>query len=115
MKRDMDLIRKMMLQVEESTSPNGCGIDIRGYIPQEMYYNAKLAQEAGLIEATFAGDYSTVHVLRLTYDGHEFLDAARNDTLWVKAKDMAAKNAGAVTLEALKIALSVLIRRGLGG
>lgn len=52
---------------------------------------------------------------RLTYAGHEFLDAARQDTLWQKAKQMVLKNAGTLTVEALKIALSHLMQSAAQG
>ncbi len=115
MKRDMDLIRAILLEVEKSTSPDGCQINLPGHSGEELYYNAQLAQEAGLIDAKFLRGSTDFHVLRLTYAGHEFLDAARNDTLWVKAKEMVTKNTGTLTLEGLKIALSTLIRHALGG
>ena len=50
----------------------------------------------------------------LTYEGHEFLDAARNDTLAAKAKATAIWDAGALTLEGLKITLTTLIKHKLG-
>lgn len=115
MKRDMDLIRAILLEVEKSTSPEGCQINLPGHSPGELYYNAQLAQEAGLIDARFLPNSDAFHVLRLTYAGHEFLDAARNDTLWVKAKETVTKNTGTLTLEGLKITLSALIRHALGG
>ena len=115
MKRDMDLIRAMLLEVEKSTSPGGCQIDLQGHSPEELYYNAQLAQDAGLIDARFAHNATDFHVLRLTYAGHEFLDAARNDTLWAKAKEIVISKTGTLTLEGVKIALSTLIRHALGG
>ena len=115
MKRDMDLIRAILLEVEKSTSPGGCQINLPGHSREELYYNAQLAQEAGLIEARFLPNADAFHVLRLTYAGHEFLEMARNDTLWVKAKETVTKNTGTLTLEGLKIALSTLIRHALGG
>jgi hypothetical protein len=115
MKRDMDLIRVMLLEVEKSTSPGGCQINLPGHSPEELYYNAQLAQEAGLIDARFARGATDFHVLRLTYAGHEFLDAARNDTLWVKAKETVINKTGSLTVEGLKIALSTLIKHALGG
>jgi|ERR1700677_3167259 hypothetical protein len=114
MKRDMDLIRTILLEVEESPSPEGCRIEVPGRSRDELYYNAQLAHEAGLIEARFLRGSTDFHVLRLTYAGHEFLDAARNDTLWVKAKEMVIKNTGTLTIEGLKIALSTLIKHALG-
>jgi hypothetical protein len=74
-----------------------------------------LAQEAGLIDARFLPNSAEFHVLGLTYAGHEFLDAARNDTLWVKAKEIVIKNTGTLTVEGVKIALSTLIKHAMGG
>jgi len=48
---------------------------------------------------------------RLTYSGHEFLDAARSDTVWNKAKDMVRKATGTITLEAVKVALPEAVKR----
>ncbi len=44
------------------------------------------------------------------YEGHEFLDAARSDTIWSKAKATVMKNAGTLTLEALKATLAILMK-----
>jgi tetratricopeptide (TPR) repeat protein len=115
MKRDMDLIRTILFEVEKSTSPDGCQVEAPGWSRDELYYNAKLAQEAGLIDARFLPGSDEFHVLRLTYSGHEFLDAARNDTLWAKGKEIVIKNTGTLTLEALKIALQALMKQALGG
>jgi hypothetical protein len=115
MKRDMDLIRTILLEVEKSTSPGGCQIKLPDHSREELYYNVQLAQEAGLIDARFAPGSTDFHVLRLTYAGHEFLDAARNDTLWAKAKETVINKTGSLTVEGVQIALSTLIRRALGG
>ena len=111
----MDLIREILLEVEKCPSLEVCGIEIPGRSQAELYYTAQLAQEAGLIEAKFSSDLANFHVLRLTYAGHEFLDAARNDTLWAKAKEIVTKNTGSLTLEGVKIALSTLIKHAIGG
>ncbi|SRR5579862_6685217 len=115
MKRDMDLIRAMLLEVEKSISPGGCQIKLPDHSREELYYNAQLAQEAGLMDARFAPGSTDFHILRLTYAGHEFLDAARNDTLWAKAKEIVIKNTGTLTVEGVKIALSTLIKHAMGG
>ena len=47
----------------------------------------------------------TSNVLRLTYEGHEFLDAARSDTLWNQGKRAVMQDTGVLTLEGLKICL----------
>ena len=115
MKRDMDLFRSLLLKIEEQpfdgTLPE---VEFPGRTKQELFYHAQLAQDAGFIDARFGADYAFV-VLRLTYAGHEFLDAAREDKLWNKAKETVLSNAGTLTLEALKTALSMLMQQAARG
>jgi len=53
MKRDMDLIREILLEVEKSSSVGGCRVQIDGRGADELYYNAMQARDAGLIDAKF--------------------------------------------------------------
>ena len=110
----MDLIREILLEVEKSSSLRGCRVEIPGRSREELFYNAQQAHDAGLIEARFLRSSAAFHVIRLTYAGHEFLDAARNDTLWVKAKEIVTQSTGTLTLEGLKIALAALVKHALG-
>jgi hypothetical protein len=121
MKRDMDLLRALLLKVEETPAgtPTGTGrwfkIAVDGYTADEVCYNALLAKDAGLIEAKFLGGSNEFVVQRLTFAGHEFLDAAREDKVWNKAKQTILSNAGALTLEAMKTALSMLMQHAAHG
>jgi Hypothetical protein (DUF2513) len=114
MKRDMDLIRALLLKAEEQP-PYGpfTNMEFPGRSEDEMRFHAELAQEAGLIEAEFMMD--GFFVRRLTYAGHEFLDAAREEKLWNKAKETVRKNAGTLTMEALKTALATLMQQAVHG
>jgi hypothetical protein len=120
MKRDMDLFRSFLLKVEEQPFKAGfTGTytnfgDIPGYSREEVMYHAQLAQDAGFIEAKFL-PRDDFFVQRLTYAGHEFLDAAREEKLWNKAKQTVLANAGTLTVEALKIALSLLMQQAARG
>lgn len=94
MKRDMDLFRSLLLKIEEQpafTTP-----EVAGHTDEELWYHAQLAEEAGFIIADFTTDGFTVQ--RLTYAGHEFIDAARHETLWNKAKQILLSNSGALTV-----------------
>ncbi len=53
-----------------------------------------LLHEAGLIDAEklTSADGVCGKPKRLTYNGHEFLDAARSDAVWRKAKERSIKN-----------------------
>ena len=52
--------------------------------------------------------------LRLTWTGHEFLDAARNDTIWHKAGDRIKKSGVDVTISLMKEILNHLLKQALG-
>lgn len=91
MKRDIDLARIMLFAIEKDKRATGHGficLNIDGYPKEEVSYHVNLLYEAGLIDAI---DLSSLDNYRweprkLTWQGHEFLDLARNDNLWGKAK-----------------------------
>jgi hypothetical protein len=118
MKRDMDLIREVLIEVEKLPFDSGFhDISVPGYTDEEITYHVRLAHEAGLIEAT---DLTTMDGVcwkpkRLTYEGHEFLDAARSNTVWNKAKETLLSTSGTITLEALKALLPQIVRMLAGG
>jgi Hypothetical protein (DUF2513) len=68
--------------------------------------------EAGFIEVRDLSNLSGKNAkpTRLTWQAHESLDAARNDTIWSRAKDIALEKTGALSLEALKISLAIAIK-----
>ncbi len=117
MKRDMDLFRKVLLEVEAIPPDmvHWVGITVDGYSQDEVAFHARQAHDAGFIEARFLPGTNDFAVQRLKYAGAEFLDAARVDTLWHKAKEMLLKNAGTLTVEGLKIALSHLMQNAAQG
>jgi hypothetical protein len=50
----------------------------------------------------------------LTWAGHDFADAARDDSRWAKATAVVKERAGTVTFDVLKQVLANLIKVGLG-
>jgi len=106
MKRDMDLVREILLKVEESTNdPRGfITLDLPGRSPQEVSYHVMLLSEAGWLEASnhsSSAGYSW-KPKRLTWQGHEFLDNARNDTVWNSTKAKVKETVGSASLEVFK-------------
>lgn len=106
MKRDMDLVRKIMLAVEASERPlDSTLIRIAGYTPDTITEHMRLLNEAGLVEGISA--YSVEHrlkwiELRLTWNGHDFLDAARNESIWTETVAEVRKKTGSAPFEVLK-------------
>jgi hypothetical protein len=88
MKRDMDLIRLILFDVEGEREP-----DHSGYTPQQITYHAALLIDAGLVRGSVIRDEKDdpagAVMVELTWEGHEFLDKARSDTTWNKAKALA--------------------------
>ncbi len=118
MKRDMDLVRSILLQVEANEDdPRGMiPLDIPGKSPMDVSYHVMLMAEAGLITAHDLSSSSGYNFIpkRLTWSGHEFLDAARNETVWNETKMTVAKKAGTVSFEVLKALLSQATLRLVG-
>lgn len=111
MKRDMDLCRKILLAIEG---------DRFGAFHKEndhsmVSYHTWLLIDAGLVEgkainfSSKTGKYPTGAVPEgLTWAGHDFLDAARNDTHWNRAKDVVIGATGGLSIELLKVVLKEL-------
>jgi hypothetical protein len=87
LKRDTDLIRKIVMESESLRPdwPHPC--EVAGYSPKEVCYHVRLAHDLGLLEATWASDETDCCVLRLTNEGHDFLEAVKDDTRWHRCKE----------------------------
>lgn len=123
MKRDMDLARQILMDVEECKECTGHGwvqLNIDGRSKDEIAYHVMLLHEAGLIEARdvihSGPDGFNWFPKRLTWAGHEFLDAAREEGLWQRAKNIAKEKAGGLSFDVLKaILLKLATDAVLGG
>jgi hypothetical protein len=118
MKRDMDLARRILLDIEECPDADGQGwlqVKIEGHSEQVISYHVMLLHEAGLIDARDLSDSDGAdwRPTCLTWDGHEFLDASREPGRWQKAKKVVMEKTGGLGFEALKQVLFQLLREAL--
>jgi len=92
--------------------------DLSAFTEEQRIYHAALLIEAGLIDGVIrkgANGFPNGAVrIRLTWSGHEFLDAARNDTIWHKAGDRIKKSGVDVTVSLMKEILNQLLKQSLG-
>lgn len=100
MKRDLDLVRRIALAVADL--PPGEFLDsLPGVSQAEFGAHAAWMEEAGLVKIAAAqyisNGWPIATVLRLTWQGCEFVDAVRSDTLWKKAKEVVIKPAASFT------------------
>lgn len=132
MKRDMDLVRGLLLDIEENQNLHGrWTLDDRSLVGvngkenlSEIRYHLRLLLDANYIEG-FDGIGSakelrdprqinsdaqsflqqlqgaSVTVTRMTWEGHEFLDAVRDKDVWEKTKSQLAK-VGSIGIEGVK-------------
>lgn len=103
MKLDKDLVREILLAVEDSDhSPEeSITLSLKSRTPQEVSYHVMLLHEAGLIVGRDASVLADVFPVwqpkRLTYRGHEFLDTVRDNEVWRRTK-AGAEKAGVASL-----------------
>ena len=113
MKRDMDIIRRIVLSTRDEAAPVR---SLEGVSPDVFAEHVRLLEEAGLVGAAVQvvqQRATAALVWRLTWAGHEFADAISSDTLWRKAKDNVIKPTGSWTFGVLLDYLKSEIARGL--
>jgi hypothetical protein len=117
MKRDMELIREILLMIESNKHGFASQkIEIPGYTQEQIGYHAVLLGEAGLVKVhditCMESDSPVGMISRLTWEGHEFLDSARDNNRWNQAKDMIDK-VSSVSMSVLTALLTELAKKSL--
>jgi Hypothetical protein (DUF2513) len=113
--RDLDLARRILLAVEAHPEPyDNIELSFDGVDPELVSYHVKLLTHAGLLEAENTSTMGRFEWTpsALTWEGHEFLDATRNDTVWRKTKEVAAEKGGGLPFDIVK-ALAVKLLSGM--
>ncbi len=118
MKRDWDLLRRILFKLEENDDPMKAYANTDfGEIPQHVIgYHTNLLLQAGLIQGEcheVLGPGPDCIATRLTWQGHEFLDAARNKSIWDRVKKVASDKGIDVTFDVLKAMLAHAIKEGI--
>lgn len=94
MKRDMDLIREILLLAEADPLPRMRVLpQIDGYTKTQLVEHARLLTQAGLITSKTYRDEDGPGVIsvQLTWNGHEFIESVRDPEIWKKTKAGAEK------------------------
>src|SRR5580704_6518329 len=119
MKRDMDLVRKILLAMEAHAAGYApTPFTIAGYEQEVINHHVYLMSQGELVTAvvtTAMGDASPGALpLTITWTGHDFLDTVRNDTVWAKVKTE-LKDRGITLPFSLLQALAIKIAASLAG
>lgn len=133
MKRDMDLIRSILMEIETDQQINGHFVlsdaDIMSNLNAErpaVQYHLRLLMDAGYIEgkdlladtnkiqvgdgaSIFRESGSSITISRLTWEGHEFIDSVRDNNVWAKTKGY-LKDVGGVGIDVLKDVAKAVVK-----
>ena len=93
MKRDMDLVRRILIAIEDSVDP-----DLRSVLRfpdadhARVNHHFHILKQSGLVaivdRSTHGAEYLDVY---LTWAGYEFLDAIRDEARWTQLKGRAGE------------------------
>ena len=98
MKRDMDLVRKILIKMEkdwgyEYLLNSEEEIRIENYSDSAIHYHLRIMVEGGLITSIFPEGLSNLQSTYIryppeiiTWEGQEFLEAIREERTWEKIK-----------------------------
>ena len=118
MKRDMDLVREILLRIEKGERPEGLISNIKKP-KDEVYYHIKIMSDFGLINAEIitamnkvspGPSFVVANIAGLTWEGYDFLDDIRNETVWKKTQAQIKKTTGTASLEMVKEVAKTFVR-----
>lgn len=106
MKRDMELCRKILFAIEEQYVDVAIlNLKIESYSMEQVAYHCKILHEAGLV-SDYNSLYGDNHIISfsvgsITWNGQEYLDKIRDDTVWNKIKSQIKEKGLELTFQAI--------------
>lgn len=110
----MDLVRVILLKIEEEHAGVGlANLEVEGYDRATIAYHCQLLEEAGLASSCIVryADDSVFFfsVSGLTWEGADYLDKVRDDSVWAKTKNLAAEKGVPLVVETVKTISSAVV------
>lgn len=116
MQLNYECIRALLLYFETNLKINNHGLpegikiknidftnDFPSFSPDEIYYSIKKLIEAEyIISRKKEVSPRSMIIDEITFKGHEFLDASKNNSNWKKTIEFVKNKGGGITLEILK-------------
>lgn len=117
MKRDWDVIRNLLVEIEEQTYSDNYDLHLDNDAePRQLdilqIEMADLLLSKGFLtgdRAAYSDGSLGLYNLKLTWDGHELLDTLRDATVWNRIKEISRDKGVDITFESLKIMLSLAL------
>lgn len=116
MKRDLDLVRQLMLQIE--ALPASPPVQYRAGEVEDpvLLKHLEMLIAAGLVSGKISQSHGArgdvISISGLTWDGHEWVEMVRSQAVWNEIKTTLMEGAGAVTFELTRaVARRILLAR----
>jgi hypothetical protein len=107
MKRDMEIIRQILLNVEDDKYQYGERVHLPEISDEICARHVALIFDEGLAEGrlieTSASGIAAALIFRLTSRGHDFCDGIRQDTIWNKARQHVMNYGLSILVEWVKL------------
>ena len=115
MKRDLDVIREILLQVESLGLNERVKYDSTYDSPEEIH-NALLLLDARFIVSESQDTFRrrAISIARMTDSGHTFLDSIRDPSILSKVKQELLKVGGGASLNTIQTLANKFVLEGLG-
>ena len=124
MKRDIDLVRSILIYVENAADE----VDAREMATERwpietVAYHVRLMAHHGLVDVSrdargMNGNTIELTVAGITWDGQDYLDSIREPKVWGRVKEALAGTVGSTTLDVVRQTASMvalaMVREGLG-
>jgi hypothetical protein len=122
MKRDMDLVRRILLAIEAAPTDRPIrseDLDLSDVSREVLGEHAVMLDKAGLIEATFSHDIAKASprawvARRITWNGYEYLESVRNEGVWTETKSTILAKGGTLTFEIVKAVATGIVKQHMG-
>lgn len=108
MKRDLDLVRSILVTVEKAeNSVDSDELLCDKWTPEQVTYHVQLMAHHGLldiesVDKDMSGQVINVTVAGLTWDGQDYLDAMRDQKVWCRAKKVIKESVSSTTFDVVK-------------
>lgn len=114
MKRDLDLVRQVLLQIEALPAGPPAQYRTSEIDDPVLLAHFELVIAAGLVNGKIARSQGArgdvISISGLTWEGHEWLEMVRSQALWNEIKSSLLDNGGALTFELTQAVASKLLR-----
>ena len=113
MKRDLDLVRQVLLQIEALPAGPPAQYRTSEIDDPVLLAHFELVIAAGLVNGKIARSQGVrgdvISISGLTWEGHEWIEMVRSETMWDETKSTLLENGGVLTFELTKAVASKLL------